>query len=835
MFGGLEPMSLFKSLKLGKQEARISQVFPITHLNTPSIFESQTGLMGAVLKIKGVAFEIEESETLNHLSFLLHQALLGLDERFIVYVTTHRQKISCNLTGNFKPGFARDLNTKYLSRFENQNLYTNTLYLTVVLKGDTSSKTSHFLHWVKTTASKGSMEITQHRRDVNIALIKRTIEQLQINLQPFNAALLGEQDAALGYSELIYFLGLTINAGLSLPFLNTRHAPPVACDIPKTLIAEKIYPEGHIGQYISRYQLFFGEYIQFQGNAACDVYFGAMLSLKKYPTDTASILLDNLLSLDCEFISTHTFAPIGREAGLKTISQKRAKLLSAEDKAFSQTSALSELEDSIASETSLLGAHHHTVMLISPTKSNLESAIIETTKRYASSGIVVVKETLGLEPAFWSQIPCNQHLITRPSLVTSQNFVDFCPLHNTQSGYQNENFLGGAVTLLETPSKTPVFFNYHAKGSKTNPSKGHAAVFGGNNAGKTTLVNFLDAQMGRFGGRSFFIDRDESSKIYILACGNSAYLKIAPSNPIAMNPLQLSDTPENRSFLKHWLATLILEEHETSLPSLLSEIINDCIDYAFEQLSPEFRTLSHISQFIPMSFPRWPHLKKWLKGNETRIDGEYHWLFDNNTDALNFEFDKVGFDVTYLMDCTHTVISTPVYLYLVHRMRQCLDGRLTSFVIDEAWQLFASPYWIKNLQEWLPTIRKKNGHFIFMTQSPKTVVTSAISHVVLDNLASMIVFPNPMADKDTYIEHLKLTQSQYLAIKDNAPESRIFLYKQDLDAMLCKLDLSRLSDDIRVLSGNTKSVQLLDDLMHTHGNNPDDWLPIFLKRSAQCK
>ncbi|MDF1931665.1 hypothetical protein PGH45_18590 [Legionella pneumophila] len=146
---------------------------------------------------------------------------------------------------------------------------------------------------------------------------------------------------------------------------------------------------------------------------------------QKYPTNTASILLDSLLSLDCEFIATHTFAPIGRDSALDTISKKRSKLLSAEDKALSQTNALSDLEDGVASETLLLGAHHHTVMLLAPNKSSLDAAILEATKRYGAAGIVVVKETLGQEPAFWSQLPCNQHFITRASLITSQTLWIF--------------------------------------------------------------------------------------------------------------------------------------------------------------------------------------------------------------------------------------------------------------------------------------------------------------------------------------------------------------------------------------------------------------------------
>ena len=37
--------------KLVRQEAKVSTLFPITHLNSPSIFESQSGMLGAVVKM----------------------------------------------------------------------------------------------------------------------------------------------------------------------------------------------------------------------------------------------------------------------------------------------------------------------------------------------------------------------------------------------------------------------------------------------------------------------------------------------------------------------------------------------------------------------------------------------------------------------------------------------------------------------------------------------------------------------------------------------------------------------------------------------------------------
>lgn len=786
-------MNLSKSLKLARADVKISDLFPITHLNSPTIFESNAGFLGTVIKVAGIPFDLEDPAHLNHQQFVLHQALLGLDERFILYVTTHRKKSPCILEGNFSSAFARILNDRYHARFKDKSLYVNEIYLTLVLKGDTSTKTASILNWHRKIES----------RDSRILLLTRTLQQLHANLGSFGAVILGEHDKALGYSELLSFLSIIVNAGQPLPF--------------------GLYPNGHIAQYLSRYQILFGEAIQFQGNTNDEVRFGSMLSLKKYPSTTESILFAPLLSLESEWITTHTFAPLPREVSLNKSQQKRAKLISAEDKAQSQIDELANLEDNVARGDIPLGFHQHTLMILAETLPELHESVTVATKQYANLGIALVKETLGLEPAFWSQIPCNHHLITRASLITSLNFADFSALHNHRSGFIDANFLGSAVTMLETTAKTPVYLNYHAEGSKTNPSKGHTAVFGGNNAGKTTLVNFLDAQMGRYHHRSFYIDRDESSKIYILACGQSSYTKIAPGEPIAMNPLRLEETPDNRAFLKTWLGTLVQEPAEESIPSTIAEILSECIDYAYETLSPEFRTLSHISQFLPVNFPRWPHLRQWLKG------GEFYWLFDTEEDSLSFDFDKVGFDVTYLMDSVKPHLANPVYLYLVHRMRQCLDGRLTSFVIDEAWQLFASPFWERCLKEWLPTIRKKNGHFIFMTQSAKTVTTSAIHHVVLDNLATMIVFPNPMAERETYVEHLKLTDTEYQAIQKNTPLSRLFLYKQEQDALLCKLDLSTMPEFIRVLSGNTKTVQLLDAIIK---EGHQDWLPIFLERSA---
>ncbi|RAP36657.1 hypothetical protein B1207_07590 [Legionella quinlivanii] len=825
-------MSLTKIKQRLQQETGISHLFPITHLNSASIFETKQGAIGATLQVEGISFVMAEPDYLNEMSFRLHQALLHLDERFMAYVTIHRHKEDIRLKGEFKSPFAKRVNEKYHARFQGKSLYRNAIYLTVVLKGDNSSKAARTLSWWSKVSASKQIDARQQQREAEIALLLGKMEQLKTSLSPFKPHLLGEHDRQKGYSELLAFLSLIPNAGERLPFTEPQFNAMTGKGLLDTLKANAKYPEGNLSQYVTNKQLFFGQSIQFQGASGSS--FAAMLSIKKYGLETSSVILDKLLELDCEYILTHSFAPVPRDVALNLVDKKRGNLLNAKDLGASQIQQLSALEDGLSSEVARLGFHHNSLMLLSPDKAQLEDAIREAVKAYASAGIVLVRENLGQELAYWSQIPGNHAFIARASLITSHNFVDFCSLHNFDTGFRNGNHLGEAVTLLETPSKTPVFFNYHSQSSKTNPAKGHTAIFGATNAGKNTLVSFLDAQMGRYDNRSFFFDRDEASKIYVLSAPNSSYTVISPKHAerIAMNPFMLTDTPHNRSFVKDWFAELIKQPNENDLPSSIRETINECVNYAFDHLERRYRNLSNIARCLPKDFPRWPELKRWLRADETREAGEFAWLFDHDHDALNVNFDKVGFDITYLMDEVSPLISTPVYMYLLHRVRLCLDGRLTSIVIDEAWQVFNSPFWLKHLKAWAATIRKKNGHFIFMTQTPESIVHSPIAAEIITNVATSIYFPNPAANEATYIGALGLSRSEYQTIKSLTPESRLFLYKQDRKSILCKLDLGDLPDEIRVFSGNEATVRLLDSIIDEVSANAEDWLPVFIERSG---
>src|SRR3990167_5832892 len=104
---------------------------------------------------------------------------------------------------------------------------------------------------------------------------------------------------------------------------------------------------------------------------------------------------------------------------------------------------------------------------------------------------------------------------------------------------------------------------------------------------------------------------------------------------------------------------------------------------------------------------------------------------------------------------------------------------------------------------------------------------------MLDNVATQIFFANSQAQKMDYIDGFKLTESEFAAIANNSPQSRLFLVKQEHDSTLCRLNLGHLPDALATLSGNTATVRLLDAIRKEVGEDPKNWLPLFHQRRQE--
>jgi len=819
-------MNLCRSLQLLRREVGVSKHIPLTHMVNDSMVETKSGDLLAVIALEGAAFHTEQNATLNHLHRVWHRYICSLDDRFGVYVTTHRSLVKHHLEGDFSGDFLQTINRDYMRGFNEKGVYQNRIYLTLIYRGIHSGKIGKGLKILQAITQKYLKNARAEFRQQAISRLSHAVSRALTLLAIFRPTPLAAntQDG----NRLLQFFSLLCNLSVVWPM-----PQKVLAVNPKKQVGEKgkhvLFPESSLASYLPIKQLLFGEIIQVNGLSKSDKRFAVVMSMKGYPEETFSLVLNGLMNLSFEWISTHSFLIESNEVALKKIKQQVARLSNVNDAGISQQTQLKTLPDLIQSHQLRVGFHHHSLLILSETPESLETYIQQAAKCYLSIGFSVVRETLGQEPTFWAQIPGNHRYIARSSLITSENFADLCPLHNNQMGYQDQNHLGSAVTLLETISKTPYFFNFHRPGSRQQLTPGHTIVIGSNGSGKTVLLTFFDAQLSRYQGISVFFDRNRGVEIYIRACGG-VYAVLSPDHPktTCFNPFLLPDTAMNRQFCAKWLAQLCYDEQVKTLAADVHEQIKFCVDYAYDHLSIDQRQLSMVVSHLPVDFPHWFALRRWLRDSDGGNDGEYAYIFDNHSDSLRLA-DKVGFDMTHFLDHETPQVRTAVLMYLFHWIKQSMNGRLMAIYLDEAWQYFEDDYWREALKRSIPTYRKLNACLIMATQSVNSVINASISHIILDNCATQLLFPNPEARQKSYCDGLSLTDAEFEFIKHNEVNSRLFLIKQDNRSVICTANLSGISEYLPVFSSSETHVRYMDRCIQQYGKDPTDWLTPFLK------
>lgn len=385
-------------------------------------------------------------------------------------------------------------------------------------------------------------------------------------------------------------------------------------------------------------------------------------------------------------------------------------------------------------------------------------------------------------------------------------------MHNYPPGSMNGNHWGEAVTVLDTTSGTPFYFNFHVR------DVGHTLIIGPTGAGKTVLMNFLCAQAQKFRPRSFFFDKDRGAEIFVRAM-DGVYTVIDPGSNCGFNPLQLDDNGENRAFILEWMKTLVTTHGET-LDAEDIKVLTQSIDGNF-RLDKRDRKLSNIAPFLGMDGPGTlaSRIAMWhSKGSHAKI-------FDNDEDSIDLGQSRVfGFEMAELLKDPLSL--SPVLLYILHRINISLDGSRTMIVLDEAWALIDNPVFAPKIKDWLKVLRKLNTFVIFATQSVEDATKSQISDTLIQQTATQIFLPNLKAT-DVYKTAFMLSQREYLLIKTTDPGSRYFLVKQGVNAVIAKVNLAGMDNVINVLSGRADTVVLLDQIIEKHGSDPKKWLPVF--------
>jgi type IV secretion system protein VirB4 len=122
---------------------------------------------------------------------------------------------------------------------------------------------------------------------------------------------------------------------------------------------------------------------------------------------------------------------------------------------------------------------------------------------------------------------------------------------------------------------------------------------------------------------------------------------------------------------------------------------------------------------------------------------------------------------------------------------------------------------------------------VLATQSASDVLDSPISRTIIEQTPTKILFPNPEASAQEYIQGFGLSEREFKLIKEQLePGSRQFVVKQGHYSVVCELDLKGFDAEIKVISGRASSVELLHRIMAATGPDPACWLSRFVESTA---
>lgn len=789
------------------KEKSVSDLIPFSSVVAPGVVFGKGEELIATFSLEGIPFDTLGDEILQLCCEQLNNfyCTIGRNSR-ILQVHRIRRPVKEHLHSPDRPEVAREFCEAYNRSCGNKQLFTTSLYLTVI---------------ERELSESGSKNAVEYRK-----VLEERINRFENLLSSFGSTLSIYRPRRLKEFEIG---GETYSEQLSFyNFLITGFWQRIR--LTDGLLDESL---GNVRVFVG------GDTLQFQGTEG-NVY-AQSIELLDYSSTTYSKILDQLFFPErvndgtepYSYVETQTFGFLNKSDSLSRIKKRQNQLITVGDAAVGQVGALSSALEAVQGGTLAFGEYSYS-LLIFGTKATVAQNARNAMSILNSCGFKPVLGTFCLSAAWAHQIPGNIRYRPRYVWLSSMNFAHLAPFHNFPYGKKQGNPWGEALSLLKTPSNQPYFFNFHVTpywvDSFEKRESGHTLILGQTGSGKTVLLTTLLFLAQKYRDDThpltcIFFDISRGAEVAIRSLGGG-YLAIENGKPSRFNPFWLDNTEENLAFLKR-LVKRCVELDSTPISTRQKNDLNDAID-TIMGFPKEKRRLRFLPQLLIQGATEEKQensltnrLARWIK------DGEYAWVFDNEEDTLDFnEYPNFGIDGTqYLKNAD---IAPVISDYLLHKIDAVLDGRRVLIIMDEFWRYLADPDTSKFALEKLLTMRKQNGVMVFATQSPEHLTNDANGSQYIQNCITHIFLPNGKAKKEQYIGQFELTEHEFEMVKTFDQHSRMFIVRQEGRSVVCKLDLSEFKKTLNLLSASPEKTAFMENLIALVGEEPAKWLPYFL-------
>ncbi|MCU7376237.1 VirB4 family type IV secretion/conjugal transfer ATPase [Paucibacter sp. O1-1] len=786
-----------------RTENPLGRFVPFSSMLSPHDVITRGGDYLRVWRLDGIPFECADE----HLVQERHEALCSLLRNLAGgqwAVWTHRlhRHVSDQLEHPPASGFARDLSRAYQAQLGERPMMSNELYLTLVYRPE-SSRVGRALR----SRPRSRVAIAEAQSDALRVMEERTALVARV-LQGFGPRLLGiRQQGQRAYAEVAEFLGYLVNG-------RPDPVPLATGPLYRTL------PKVRLSFAGDKLELRYGD----------ERRYAALVDIKEYADAVEPGILDSLLYEASEFIETQSFSILPRREAMRALELQRDQLIASDDVVASQIADMDAALNELGDGQFCMGEYHYSLVVFGNDGADAGRRAAQAIGAVGeASSLQMSPVDLVADAAWFAQMPGNWKWRPRDAKLSSRAFAALASGHNFASGKREGNPWGQALALLRTPSGQPFYLNLHAspEGEDSADKKlpGTTLIIGSTGVGKTALEMFLLVLTRKWqpAPRLVLFDLDRGCEIAIRALGGR-YFTLEAGQPTGCNPLQREPTPARIQFWEQLVRTCIAT---TPLPLLPADerAIADAVK-AVAMLPAPLRRFSTLRQNLPKTGDNslFERLGRWCEG------GALGWVFDQAGDQLIGLDDApiIAFDTTDFLDLPE--VRTPVMMVLLELMKERIDGSRLIYVISEFWKALDHEIFSDFAKQKQKTIRKQNGLGIFDTQSPSDVLSHPIGRTMVEQSVTKIFLANPQALREEYVEGFGLTNAEYDIVRNLGTHgNRRFLVKQGQASAICELDLTGLDDFMAVLSATTDNVLLLDEIRQEHGDDPCQWLPVFMR------
>lgn len=785
-------------------EPNFQKLIPFSSIIDEGVVITRDYLLVSTYQIQGIAFECETDMDLSFKNDALNMCFKAFaNEPVSFYFHNVRHEIKDTLNANYANPYLKDIDEKYKQSFDNGASFQNSLFLTIIY--------SPISRLEKTTFKKSSFETKQKQIKGFLQSFKEYRLRLESNLKSFEAQALGTyiKDSIL-YSKQLEFYNF---------LLGGRFQPVRVLDMP-------------IYQYLngSLNSLYFShDTAQLNYNDEKTRFF-RIVEIKDYTNHTFAGILDALMYLNISYTISQSFEPLASIDAKAALKKQQKQLKATEDDSISQIEELDLALDNLASGEIGFGKYSFEIVIFGNSLIECKKNTNEVITLLNEIGFMANIAQIALPSAYFSCVPCNFSIRPRINLLSTHNYSSLIALHNFDIGKRDKNCWGEAVCMLKTPNKSPYYLSFH-QSNKNKDDFGelllaNSLILGQSGGGKTVFMNFTFNQMQKYGDKnsfpestplekrkltSVYLDKDKGALGNIL-CAGGRYITIENGKPTGFNPFMVANTQENLRALKSLITLLVTRKGEI-LNAKEEKKLSDAVEFVMREFKKEEREypisllLENLTEDVNDDNSLKSRLLAFKRGKQ------FGWVFDNKIDILDFpdSISIYGIDGTEFLDDKD--VNGILSYYILWRVMSLADGRRLIIDIDEAWKWLENEIVAEEVKNKFKTIRKQNGFLRLATQSVEDFLRLPIAKTLIEQSATKIFLPNPLAKEEDYVKGLNLTQEEYEIIRDFQPVKRQFLVKRQDEKVIATLDLSTLGkENLMILSTGSAYIDTIEKI-----------------------